>query len=522
MSTAAPVAPTRNPWRLRFDGPVIAVLIALVLGAIARVVMLTTNIARFESDEAVTGVMAQRILDGDFPAYFGIQSYQGALEQYLQAPVMALFPDSPLALRSVQVALTIVIGVLVYLLGTRIVGSRWAGALACTLYALGPYYSVIKGVRSHGGYDGAVIFGLLAVLLALRLRREHSRAPWIAAAIGLCAGLAIWENYLAVYLLVPAGLWALGTARGSLRRLLPWGAGGLIVGLLPVIGFRLTHGLNPPSGTGTPPATTFSERMDLLFSPVLGKFLGVPSPEPWVARIVPAALVLMIALGALGAAVWVRRWGIWDTVTLRTARRQPIDIVLVAFIITPFIYAASTYTWFAGEPRYLFTLYPFLAIGVSAAVFAFRGTPRLVIAGVVVALSVTLLVTNMRQVQMAGGEISSADGGLIHTEDMPQVVEVMRATGADSAYADYWVANVLQFHGGDAISVASTSVDHFPSISARVDADANPAIVSTVPGGADGTRAMLTSTGRTFTETPAGRFVVFTDINPPWRRPAAG
>jgi 4-amino-4-deoxy-L-arabinose transferase-like glycosyltransferase len=521
MSTVAP-ATGRRTWAPRIDGALITAVIAIVLGTVARLVMITTNIARFESDEAVTGIMAQRILDGDFPAYFGIQSYQGALEQYLQAAVFAVFPDTPLALRSVQLVLTIVIAALVFVLGTRIVGSRWAGALATALYALGPYYSVIKGVRSHGGYDGALIFGLLAVLLALRLRRDTDRAPWVAAGIGLCAGIAMWENYLAVYLLVPAVLWALGSARGSLQRLMPWGIGGLVVGLAPAIAFRLGNGLNPPSGTGTPPPTSFSERMDLLFSPVLGKFLGVPSPEPWVARVLPAALVLFIALGALGAAVWVRRRGIWHTITLRTTERRPIDIVLIAFIIMPFIYAASSYTWFAGEPRYLFTLYPFLAIGIAAAVFTLPLRMRMVVGIGVVIISATLLVTNMRVVHAAGGEISAADGGVVYTEDLPAVVDVLEARGADTAYADYWVANPLQFFAGERLSVASTSVDHFPSVSAEVDRDADPAIVSTAPGGADAMRATLTQSGRTFTETPAGRFVVFSDIRPPWRRPNAG
>jgi 4-amino-4-deoxy-L-arabinose transferase-like glycosyltransferase len=521
MTGAGAVSPG---WRkaIRLDGPVIVVIIALALGTVARLVMLTTNIARFESDEAVTGVMARRILDGDFPAYFGIQSYQGAFEQYLQAAVFAVLPDTPLSLRSVQLVLTIAIGVLVYLLGTRMIGSRWAGALATVLYALGPYYSVIKGVRSHGGYDSATIFGLLAVLVALGLRRQSARAHWLAAAFGLLVGAAMWSNYLAVYLLIPAALWAFGSARGSLKRLLPWGIGGLVVGLAPVIAFRLANGINPPSGTGTPPETTYAGRMDLLFSPVLGKFLGVPSPDPWVARLIPAAVVLFVALGTLGAAVWVRRRGIWDTITLRTDRREPIDIILVAFLVTPFIYAASSYTWFAGEPRYVFTLYPFLAIGIAAAVFAFSGVPRRVLAVVVVAIGVTLLVTNMRVVHAAGGEISAADGGMVHTEDLPDVVEVLQQQGADTAYADYWVANPLQFYAGDGLAVASTSVDHFPSVSARVDADADAAIVSTAPGGAGATRMMLINSGRTFNETPAGRFVVFTDIQPPWRRPAAG
>ncbi len=127
----------------------------------------------------------------------------------------------------------------------------------------------------------------------------------------------------------------------------------------------------------------------------------------------------------------------------------------------------------------------------------------------------------MQAVHRAGGEISAADGGLVYTEDLPQVIEVLEAQGADTAYADYWVANALQFYSGDRLSVASTSIDHFPAISGRVDADADPAIVSTVPGGADATRAMLTESGRTFTETPAGRFVVFSDIRPPWRRVGA-
>ena len=37
--------------------------------------------------------------------FFGTQNYQGALEQYLQAGVLALLPDTPFTLRLVQVAL---------------------------------------------------------------------------------------------------------------------------------------------------------------------------------------------------------------------------------------------------------------------------------------------------------------------------------------------------------------------------------------------------------------------------------
>ena len=505
----------RSRWRI--DGPFVVLVLSVIAVMAVRGVLLVTNIARFESDEAVTGIMAQRILDGDFPAYFGIQSYQGALEQYIQAPLLAIFPDTPTVLRLVQVFLSGVICVLVYLIGTRVVGSRWGGALAAVLYAVGPYFSALKSVRSHGGYDGAVIFGLLVVLLALKLQRDDEKSRWVMAALGLCAGLAIWENYLSAYLLIPAAIWMLGSARGAYARLLPWGIGGLIVGLLPVIAFRFTHGLNPPSGTGTPPPTSFAERMDLLFSPVLGQFLGVRSGAPLLDQLVPAALVSLLALGTLGAAFWVRRWGLWDLVTLREGRRRPVDVVVLTFLIAPFIYAASTYTWFAGEPRYLFGLYPFLAVGIAAGVFAFRGRPRLILAILVPALSGIILIGTVRSVYLRGGEFTSADGGLIYTEDLPAVAQALEERGVTGAYADYWVANPLQFFGEDRIAVASTTINHFPAVVAEVNDTSDPAVVSVTGPGADGMRANLQSSGRGFKEDEVGRFTIFWGINPPWR-----
>ena len=481
--------------------------------------MLLSNIARFESDEAVTGIMAQRILHGDFPIYFGEQSYQGALEQYLQAPILAILPDTPLSLRLVQLALSVVICVLVYVVATRVVGSRWAGALAATLYAIGPYYGVIKSIRSHGGYDGAVIFGLLVILLALKLRRDGARSRWVVAALGLCAGLAIWENYLSVYLIIPGALWALGSARGSLKRLLPWAAGGFVMGILPIIMHRLARGINPPSGTGTLPPTGLWERMDLLLSPVIGQFLGVRSGGPEVTKWVPPALITMLALAALGAALWTRRMGIWDTLTLRTARRRPIDIVLIAFAIAPFIYGASTYTWYASEPRYLYTLYPLLAVALAAGVFALKGRARIALAAVLIAMSALLLARTMQIVHRSGGEISLADGGRIYTEDLPQVADALKAQGITRAYSDVWVAYPLQFAGGSALAVSPYTNSVFPALDAQVARDPHPAIVSTIGAGADAMRQQLKQSGRRFQEETVGRFIIFSQVTPVRRPP---
>lgn len=502
------------------DGPIWVLLGAIALTVGVRLVMLLTNIAGWDADEAVTGVMTQRILDGDFPLYFGIQSYQGALEQYLQAPFLAVLPDTPLTLRILPLILTAVVCVLVYVLGTRIVGSRWAGALAAVLYAIGPYWGVWKSIKSHGGYNGAVIFGMLAILMALMLRRESPRSGWIAAALGVFAGLAIWENYLAFYLLIPAALWALGSARGALGRLMAWASGGFIVGILPIILFRAIHGINPPSGTGTPPPTGIWERMDLLLSPVLGQFLGIRTGGPAITRWVPPALVTMLALAALGAALWARRTGLWDLLTARTRHRAPIDIVLLAFAITPFIYASSTYTWYSGEPRYLYTLYPLLAIALAAAVFALRGRTRWVLAALLIVGSGTILARTMVVVHDAGGSVAVADGGVVANDDLPAVSSFLGERGITSAYADYWVAYPLQYAGEGAVSVTPYSNSHFPALDAQVRRDPRPAIVSVTGPGADAMRAQLRDSGRRFTETAIGGFTVFTAVTPVRRPPA--
>ncbi len=496
------------------DGPRWALLVAVLAGVGARLVVLLTSLGRFDADEAVTGVMAQRILHGDFPIYFGIQSYQGALEQYLQAPVLAIFPDTPFFLRTVQLVLTVIITLLVFHLGTMVTKSRWGGALAAALYAVGPYYSVWKGVKSHGGYDTATIFGVLAIILALRLRKGGRHAPLIAALAGLCTGLAIWANYTSAYLLIPALVWAIGSARGNLLRLAGAWVGGLIIGMLPIIIFRVVHGINPPSGSGQAPALRFADRAELFLNPVLGDFLGVRAGGPVITKWLPPAIITMVAIMAVGAAVWTRRQGLWRMVTLRRDGREPIDLVLVAFIITPIIYAASAFTWYSGEPRYLFTLYPLLAVALAAGAFAFRGRARMVVAIAMVAISALVLGRTMQQIQPVGFVQHAATGDRVYTEQAPQVVATLKKMGITAAYTDYWLGYPLQYAAGDAVAIEPTSSSHFPALGAQVKGASDPAVVAVTGANSDFFRTALRKADRRFDETPVGGFTIFSRITP--------
>jgi 4-amino-4-deoxy-L-arabinose transferase-like glycosyltransferase len=493
---------------------------AVALTVIVRALALAGPARPLDADEAVTGLMARGILDGTLPIFFGRQNYQGALEQYLQAPLMAIAPGSAVALRIVQVALCAVIAWLVYLLGTRICRSPWGGVLAATLYAIGPYYSVIKGVRSHGGYDMAIVAGLTLALLALAFSAENPRARWYALGMGVAAGVAIWENPTAIYLLIPAGLWAIASARGHLRQFVPWAAGGLAVGLAPVFIDWANRGVSLPiAGGPAPTPSSFIDRLSGLASPVLSQFLGAKDANPAVNPGIPSALVAGSAVVALGVAVWIRRRGLWSLVTLRRSDRMPIDIVLLTFLITPFIYAASSFTWFVQEPRYIFTLYPYLAIALAAGAFALRGTTaRATVAICLVAASALLLGPSLIRANTSGAGMYTADGSPVHSHEAPSVVSEMQRLGIRYAYANYWIAAPLQFTAGSNAVVApldaGTATGQSLAVVARA---ASPAIVAADGPSAITTEDMLRREGHRFSRYPVAHFVIFSDITPPWR-----
>jgi 4-amino-4-deoxy-L-arabinose transferase-like glycosyltransferase len=499
--------------------PLSMLALAVLTGVVARVIVLRSPIGRMDGDEGVTGVMALRILDGQFPAFFGNQNYQGALEQYLQAGALALLPDSPFTLRIVQVALMAAAIVLTYLLATRVTGSRWGGMLAAWLMAVGPYYLVVKGVKSHGGYDGAMVAGLVMILLALALRRGSPRDRWMAVGIGVAGGIALWENPTALYLVIPAVVWALGSARGALARLLPWGLLGALVGLLPWIIHAFSTGSLTPSRSGAQPSTTFIGRLRALADPVLPDFLGLSNASPAIAPGLPSrAIVLVIA--ALGA-MWYRRRGIVSLITLRPNRRKPIDLVLLAFIITPFLYAASPFTWYIAEPRYLFTLYPLVAVAAAAGVMAIRVPQMRMAAGISAVIgSAFLLGTSIDGAIRANGWLNAAKIGGFFNEDLPLVAEVLERRGVAAAYGNFWLAGPLQFSTGGAVPVAAGLWTQFPDTERAVASASRTAVVVPTEPGAMMVRQALDSTGRTYRAIPAGRFTVFTDITPTWR-PAA-
>jgi hypothetical protein len=505
--------------RVKSEALLVAVTacLLLIVGIALRAVAVWSGAARYDADEAVTGVMAQRILNGDHFVFFAGQDYMGALEQYLQAAVLAISPDTIGWLRVVPFVLSIGACVLVYI-ATRGMGySRWVAVVALGVFACGPYYSVVKGVRSHGAYASTAVLCLLLLVIALCFDPRHKRAAGMAFTFGLVAGVGLWQSLLVAYALIPASLWIVGSARGRLRSLLPIGLGGAILGALPLLASRASNGTLLGDSAATQPATTFTERIDGLLDPVAAMFLGaqrIASDQPVMARVAPA-IIVMVALGVLGAALWQRRRGLWHLITLRTIRREPVDILILSFPLAIVLYGLSSYTWYTGEPRYLFTLYPALAIGSAIALTQTRRLFPIAAAILLVGL-IAFSAIQFRDSIRADGFPPVTGGGAVYSEDSRTIVDEASRLGLSALFADYWLAYPLQFAAGSDLVIGALTDDRFPQLRAAALTAHPPAGFATPQGvGAERMAAALSGIGVDFRRRDVARATLFYDLSRP-------
>ena len=180
-----------GPGRSAFGPFTILVALAAVAGLALRVWILASPMGALDSDEAVSGLMARHMLDGEFSALYWLGNYGGTLESAVAALVFAVFGSSVIALKLTTLGLWIVAAVLTWRVGIRTIGRRPAQA-AAALFWIAPTYMVWWSTKARAFYAMGVVLGLLVVLLALRLREHGSRRD--AAALGLVLGLGWWTS----------------------------------------------------------------------------------------------------------------------------------------------------------------------------------------------------------------------------------------------------------------------------------------------------------------------------------------
>ena len=115
-----------GPARFALDAITILVAVAAVAGLVLRVWILAGPLGALDSDEAISGLIARHMLDGEVSALYWLGNYGGTLESAVAAAVFAVFGSSVLALKLTTLALYAVAGVLTWRVGLRTVGPRAA------------------------------------------------------------------------------------------------------------------------------------------------------------------------------------------------------------------------------------------------------------------------------------------------------------------------------------------------------------------------------------------------------------
>jgi len=146
-------------------------------------------------DEGALGLMGIHIQRGARPIFYYGGYYLGAIDAYLAAASFSVFGPSLRSLRAVPSVLALTAIPLAYLVAKHLYG-RLQGFLAATLVALPSKFVFEWGSKALIGFFSHVSLALLILYCSLRVLDR--RTPGAVALLGLVAGLAIWNNMLAL------------------------------------------------------------------------------------------------------------------------------------------------------------------------------------------------------------------------------------------------------------------------------------------------------------------------------------
>ncbi len=207
-------------------------LLCLAIALLVRVWLTIHTQGFIDGDEALVGIQAQHILQGQFPVYFYKQPYMGSLEAYLMAVIFAVAGSSVWTLRAEPILLSLVVvwltwklaGVLADTAHLSLHAKQWFMTIAALLAAVPPLYDTVLEMRMLGGYVEIFILMLLLLIAVLKLtQRRAAGAPtrelalrW--AGIGLLVGLGFWVNPLIIYGFLTAAAWILWDALKVVRQ----------------------------------------------------------------------------------------------------------------------------------------------------------------------------------------------------------------------------------------------------------------------------------------------------------------
>jgi hypothetical protein len=443
----------------RSDYFIFAGLIAVILlSAIWKIILLSQDLFPFNSDEAIVGLMARHILNGERPIFFYGQAYMGSLDAFLVAAVFRLLGESVQSIRFVQILLYMGVLATTFWLANLVLKSRLAGLMAVLLLAIPTVNMTLYTTVSLGGYGEALLIGNLVLcvgFLFIEQLRKGSRL-WIQYLLligwGILAGLGLWSNGLTLVYSVPMGIYMVVTIyrsakiSGIIGKYACLIVGGLI-GAGPWIIFAVQ---NTPgrlinelfgSAVAVEGGSWFSQVFTHLLNFIL---LGIPVTlgfrPPW------SVTWLILPMIPFVAALWflVIRFGFHKKNRMNTpVRSARIVIAWVGFgLIFLFIF-----THFGVDPSGRYFLPISIILAVFAGDFLLKDVPRIWWrVGIIAFIMGYQLFGTIQSIQITSGLTTQFDVTTIvdHRYDN-ELIDFLKENRETRGYTNYWVAYPLAF-----------------------------------------------------------------------------
>jgi hypothetical protein len=442
--------------------PIGVVGAAALVGIGLRVWILGTPLGNIDSDEAIVGLMARHIQQGEFPAIFWGQPYGGTTDSFLAAGVFSLFGSGRLALKAVPILLSAIASVLVYLVGRRTLGESPA-RLGASLFWIwsGPF--VWFSTKALGGhYWPSLVMGLLVVLIVVRqanVSQFRSRQVAEVVLMGMFLGVGWWSGPQIAYVAIPSFLWFLMVKGKEAFRLL-WGAPTAVAGALPWLLHNIKTdwvSLSAPDAFRLEP---YVDRLMGFFSRSVPMALGLRTPYSgeWLIGPVGPPIYFAFLVGLL-----------WFLVR----RPRGSGLFLLTACLYPFLQSISPFSSYTDFPKYVLFLFPAISLLVGYGLTRFHRSQWLPSFGLILAALLSFACLRAFPGDPPGSPY--APDVQVPT-DMQGLISEMDRRDWDYVFTDYWIAYRLAFESDERIVATPVLTTRYPPYERQVRS-ASPAYV---------------------------------------------
>ncbi len=459
-----------------------------LLSILLKLFLLAQDVFPFNADEAVVGLMARHILQGDRPVFFYGQAYMGSLDAWLVSFGFGLFGERVEIIRLVQVLLYAVTVLSAVILGWMLWNDRRIGILAGLFLSIPNVNVTLYTTVSLGGYGEALLIGNLILITTVYILRESQKANprWVRwglrLLLGFWIGLGLWVHGITLVYSVPAVItlvwfsrpqkrvwgWLLGLGVGFILGAWPWWYYALTQGWRPLVDELLGSAVAVEDGPWF--ARVFQHAFNLV---VLGTTVILGFRPPWSVKwLVMPLMPMVLSFWLLVIGDSLRRW-------VKDRKITPARLLLVGIVIT--LVAGFLFTSFGVDPsgRYFLPLILPMAYGAAQWVYSLR---RKVLgiawAGLILVYHFGGILT-CAAVNPPGITTQFYAPAQVDQRYLPDLAAFLEQVGETRGYSNYWVAYPLAFISKERL-IFSPRLPYHPDLRYTTRDDRYPVYTSMV------------------------------------------